>query len=479
MEKLRPILEQKFWILSAVALLLVGSGWWLGTGSLLAEYTQRESELAQLQNDLNQRRGNSVNSDCVIHVKEIYDTKESNLKDSRYNLIVQQKKARYWPIKMTRDADGKIFTESNLNAEDLDSYNYHYNSTIKTMQKIVSPYDLETGTGKCELKIDTIPRVDPGKWSGVTPSSSEVLNAQTDVWLISALLRAVADTNRYATGIGDAPLKVIAKLALHGGRRNPDGTPYTGRSTTNNDGEEGEFGGGGGDDAPAFDDSNVFEPGDGGGKAAGGGSGLTKSGVDFDVSVEFGSPTNATSGGGNEEEQYEDEFDQDSEEGGPEGGNQLTKSVERRYVDDDPKMPFKTRGFYLKVVMDRTKLAEFLVELTSLKYPVEIMRVHQASLDGKSHSSDTQSFGGGDRPFDNEAPDPFGGAPMGNGGPMPMGKGTPFAPRTTIKLTTQQEKAKETYSRALSDPNLSEVVIVGLMTIYTPKEIKTNENTTE
>ena len=41
MDKLKPILAQKFWILSAVCLLLPLTGWWLATGAMALEYTTR------------------------------------------------------------------------------------------------------------------------------------------------------------------------------------------------------------------------------------------------------------------------------------------------------------------------------------------------------------------------------------------------------------------------------------------------------
>jgi hypothetical protein len=80
--------------------------------------------------------------------------------------------------------------------------------------------------------------------------------------------------------------------------------------------------------------------------------------------------------------------------GGLGGGMGLPGApAKRRYVDDDEAVPYKTRGFYLSVVMDHKRLPELLVELTHSPWPVQITRVQYVRL----HNDDTtgQGLGGG------------------------------------------------------------------------------------
>ncbi len=459
MEKLRPILEQKFWILSVVTLLMVVSGWWLGTGSLSAEYNKRETVLKSL----NIPSGNSANGDWVENMQKIFNRKDLRLKQSHEFLIKQQKeeKERYWPRLLAFQMKDKIYKKHEIKVDDLEIYQEQYSRTLEKMRQIAVPFDFETGRGQCELNPETLPQVESGRWDEIAPSSDEVWEVQEDVGLVSSLLHAIADTNGEAKGIVDAPVKVISTLELHGGKRNPDGTPFTGKSSEGGSGTEG----GGGESGPSEGESNPFRSGR---SSTGSSDGLAKSNVDFDASEDFGDPSKEQSEGGGS--------DADAGAEGPVSSGGNTKRAERRYVDDDPKMPFKTRGFYLKVIMDRNKIPELIIQLTSLKYPVEILRIHQASLDGKTNFSSQKSTPGGDGR--RNAPSPFE-SPMATGGPMPMGTGGGFGSQTTIKLTTEQEKAKLSYDRALRDPNLSEVVITGLMTIYTIKDDNKDGTTTD
>ncbi|MDB5388820.1 MAG: hypothetical protein JWM11_4466, partial [Planctomycetaceae bacterium] len=45
MDKLKPILAQKFWILSGLCLLLPLAGWWVDTASMSAEITSRTAAI--------------------------------------------------------------------------------------------------------------------------------------------------------------------------------------------------------------------------------------------------------------------------------------------------------------------------------------------------------------------------------------------------------------------------------------------------
>ena len=102
MDKLRPILEklleQKFWVLSVTSLLMIITGWWLGTGSLNAEYEERKATL----DSLDVSSGNSANSQWIERMSKNVKVKTDYLDDSGLYLRSQQKtdKIKNWPRDM-------------------------------------------------------------------------------------------------------------------------------------------------------------------------------------------------------------------------------------------------------------------------------------------------------------------------------------------------------------------------------------------
>ena len=54
-----------------------------------------------------------------------------------------------------------------------------------------------------------------------------------------------------------------------------------------------------------------------------------------------------------------------AEQGADSGSPSSAESNYRRYVDDDPALPYKTRGFYLSVVMDHRRVPELIAALTA------------------------------------------------------------------------------------------------------------------
>ena len=207
------------------------------------------------------------------------------------------------------------------------------------------------------------------------------------------------------------------------------------------------------------------ENGKGNGKAGRGKKDLASGeNIDYSVVKDFGLPTQENKNNKRNNRRNNNRRNNNR------GNNSRQKVPEKkRYVDDNPKMPLKTRGFYLKVVMDRNKLPELLVQLTNLKYPVEIVRVHQASLNSSTPKKKVGTATTPGEPMANATsrPSPFD-PPMSVTG-VPMGIGA-ARPQNVIQKTSEQEKAEEAYERAFNDPHLSEVVISGLMTIYTPAD---------
>lgn len=179
--------------------------------------------------------------------------------------------------------------------------------------------------------------------------------------------------------------------------------------------------------------------------------------------------------------------------GGAAGANfgGTTKLI--RYVDDDKDMPFKTRGFYLQVVMEIRHVPELIVELTNSPYPVRVVRVQQADVMmddvdtsgggfsrspmgrsrlpggmGEAGQASTRGRGMGSSrgPLGNRASSGAGRGPLGA---AKGGDSFRTGPGSSAQDTGDFEAVAQS---ALSDPDLCTVAIAGLMTIYRPVEAK-------
>ena len=132
-------------------------------------------------------------------------------------------------------------------------------------------------------------------------------------------------------------------------------------------------------------------------------------------------------------------------------------------------LPYKTRGFYLSVVMDHRKVPTLISELTSsasCAWPVEIVRVQVTRIfDDDVEGSAGGTMGGGfaGNPFGqagSKKPIPKG--PMGIDGPILGGAGA-GAPVNN----PQADAAQAALDNALQDPFMARVALCGIITLYT------------
>ena len=161
-------------------------------------------------------------------------------------------------------------------------------------------------------------------------------------------------------------------------------------------------------------------------------------------------------------------------------GQGLSSNAKRMspYVDNDPNMPFKTRGFAIQVVMDRMDLPLLIQELTDAsesKFPVEILRIQE--VDVIVDPTGSGSLAGVQVPgvvAGRDGNDPMGGGLGANRTRMALG-----VRRTAPAVTPMDAGAagdgvrpaangNASYNSALKDPKLGYIVIAGLMTIYQP-----------
>jgi len=510
MDKLRPILKQKYWICFGLAMIFVLYGWWAASAALTTKIVERKTSVEASFKEAENGK-TDPNELWVAAGKKENDEDNQFYKTASLQLWKRQQKVREWPEQISSKMQGVTYFAEVATRETRERWVSIYQRQIEDLIKIVKPFENHTGNGLVVFDANRITKQDYNKWKVNLPSSNEIWSSQEDIWLLKALLTSIAKTNDSATRITESQVREIKRLHLRGGDRNTVPGAVTGAGGMGMGGASG-MGGLGFRDVDKDDDKG------GGGGAMMSGAALSGnqshpgtpfvggSGGDI-LAEEFGGRGGAAGfAGGNIG--FRD-VDSDKESGGRGMG---VAAPEVRYVDGaDSDIGYKTRAFLLDVVIQDERLPDLLAKLTNSDFPVEIVRVeitpHTATggggfggmMTGTNVDDDDDrkggrlggiaglgglAFGGGGGGFGNGG---FGGGGFGGGGfggggfNQPALGGPGFggnnglygnANGTEVEVSPLEvAKATETLNAAMSDPSLIEVHIGGLLTLYmTPAE---------
>jgi hypothetical protein len=489
MDKLKPILAQKFWIIGVVALLVPLIGWWMDTSGMAERIDARTTTLDALNPDA-LVDPSTPNGEYVTALQGVNDIHAKRQRELEKKLFEEQKELRTWPKQVDPVMSGLKYRDPvdiDTRARYRQVYIDHFNDMVETTIQPYVPADMfrkESGIvaigdqQQSQLtQADYYPAIhrihSEQEWQYSPPNSQEMWDAQEDIWLVRSLLEAVALLNRDATRIGDAPIRQIIKLELRGGSRKPETPPGTADPMAAEGGSNG---------APGMEMPNFGMGGGlGMGDPDGGGFGSQTASASFanELDKVFGpavEPVAATGADGMPAPESSSPTMMMPE--GP-GAGGLAGQKLRRYVDDDPALPYKTRGFYLELRMRHEDLPRFQAALVSLDWPTTLLRVQQVSLYHDFEQVPLVAGGGG-------AGMERGGfrRPPGGGGfnprirPMPPG-GRGFGPGAdglggegAVILGRQDDtQQQDSLAVALQEPYMAHVAIAGLMTIYRSPEI--------
>jgi hypothetical protein len=472
MDKIQPLIVHRFWILAGAAFLLPLIGWFMGAGQLAAEIDERKQKIDAIHGK--SYSGDIENDKWAAGLKEINERQKRSNERSANDLWVNQERLMVWPTQV-RHLMGDVEHFGRINSDALSIYKASYDSILLGMYRVIEPTNLSQSY-KGKIRVDgDIQAVPENAWDNRNPTSKEIWEAQEDVWLTTSLLRAIAEVNADAENIEQSAVRVLERLTLHGGRPRGSAAPRAGG------GEGGDMYGGAMEDLSDMGGGGYggqFGGDMGGGMTGGNRRGLQVRGAPFQPKEEFGDDSDAPAAGGGAGG-VEDAM---SGYGGFGGANKKA----RRYIEDDPAMPFKTRGFYLQVLMDHRKLPELMVRLTNSPWPVRITRVQQTIVNRDDVLSPAGQGGGrGYTGTDYSYSDEESGMStpmMGRGGGRNLFRGaltgrtnrpTTGRGRTTGRSTpTGQDPEAIAHQlmidNALKDPNLAQVALTGVITIYQP-----------
>lgn len=468
MDKLKPIIEQRFWILSGLAILLSLAGWFMSTGTLVADITKRRDDVKKAFESV-KGGGENPNEKWTSQLLKRNEVLAKDYREAHRMLYERQAALKTWPVGIT------LATQQDplkAEARDLEVYRANYEAHVQDIYQLIEPYYEEDQTGKVIFPYERMPRLD---WGALPPTGQQMKDAQEDLWLLANLFKAIANVNQSATGHFDADIRALYEIRLMGG--NPDQAGQASSQSQNNMMSGGPMGGptGGPAGGPMAGPPLTMGSGMSGTDMMGAGGRQMGGKVDFSVSDEFGpdedpnAQTTSASPAG--------PMPAGDIAGGPAGmtGSMASAAPKKRYLKETPQ--WKTRGFYMKLAIDHRKLPDVLSGLTNAEWPVRIVRVQQVDM----HMEDLVDAGGGAG-----GTGAFPGAFPG-GSPMPMGAagGLPFAPAAAPAAPMGPtsfsgplgaggptgDTGLTANTAAMADPDLSTIAISGWITIYLPPAV--------
>jgi len=470
MDKLQPIIKHHFWIVFLIALMLPPIAWWMTTGKLAAEISDRTSSLDSTFSGIADGR-NAANDDWANGVNELIGIRTKSNTQALDMLWNAQTDLMVWPSIVAEDM-AKCPYRGEVDDVKVKQvlpawYREGYEQDVRRVWHIPEPID----DGKTRVDQDvkqkvvfpyeSLPRIAASKWEGLPPTWQEIWNAQEDLWLLSEVLSAVRETNSSTSSITDSYVKQIMQVQLFGGTR--AAAPSSAGGTTASATYPGTSGGG----YPGM-------PGMSGGSARRGGASPLSKPAEFPIGEEYDVPSSSSNPYGPRES--------GSTTIAPAAGTD-PNSDDNRYVQSEE--AYRTRGFKLKVAIDQKQVPTLIRELLNSQYPIEIIRFQQSAMNpeepGKPASRNSTSPGGnsfaggssgypasGDGEFDysNEgdsglgesSSEDFGFDGEGAGGDALSGKSYTVPAIANVKAS-------------LEERDLVELVVIGEIYIYNPPAV--------
>ncbi|QDU36177.1 hypothetical protein Mal4_04610 [Maioricimonas rarisocia] len=467
MDKLQPIIKHRFWILFGLTLPIALYAYYSANGSLKAAAQERESSITSTLQGISS--GQEPNPTFAEGLERINEVQEARVKAEIRRLWERQQDRMTWPAAIASKVPAEYRGEFGLQAGV--QYKSLYPVLIEDVYEYAQPVPMGDEEASWKPKVIMSPAVIPRHTFGrLNVSSDDIWDAQEDTWFLRVLLEAVRDMNADADTVVTSVIRRIDRLELLGG---------TGESSVVAAASGGGEGGYGDDYGMMAGGEMGEEYGD---MEGGGGFGAAKGSVSFDPAEELGSQIDASAAatGGGEADSYGGAGEGMAGVMGAMGGGAQQNLL--RYVAYDETAPFQERGFYMSVIIDETKIPEFLVRLSNSEWPIRLLRFHMgpnpyATAAGRQmvDSGAIGGFGeygeyGGEmeEAYDDESYEsPIG--PMAIGGEyggMPGGYGE-FG--GAARGGTPSFKGKNAQlAGALSHPNLVQVDLCGVITMYKP-----------
>ena len=476
MDKLEPILKNHFWILLVPLFSMNLWGYFSANGALKAATSTREGELKSVLSGIPEG-ASKPNEGYSKELKKRNEVLEKFVDEELLDLWNRQKRRMVWPAKVAADIP-KHYRGPGLDNIEVVRFTYQklYPELIREVHESVEPFVANkqgiTWTPKVDFPISLIPQMKIGT---LTIKSTEMWDAQEDIWMTQFILDAIRLMNKDADSETSAVIRRVLAFRLLGG----DGQTSGGADAAAAAAAEGDGAG-----SSAYMNPAMLSGGGGAGGGAAGGK--IASSVKFDPAEEFGAGGEPEGGGGAMAGPSSMMMQRPTEGEGEAADPAAEPTGPLRYVKpkDESTVKFKERGFYLSVIIQQNKMVDFLVALSNSEWPIRVVRFHFGKnpygKDPFAKSAGSGGMGGG-------YPGMVGANPNAGGGESPFGSsgvGSPIdyggsqgggAMSGMMGGMTGGGAAGTTGypPTALEHPDLVQLDLAGLITMYNQPESET------
>jgi hypothetical protein len=429
MDKLQPIIKQRFWILLGLSLILAFFAFFKNQSAIVAATTAREEALKQVLSGI--PTGSEANKTYAEGLSKINTSYKGKIEDTVDELFASQQSRMVWPeqiakelprdpkgIPLYRDKDKPLGTVATR------TYARIYSGLIEDLWKKAEPVveryvppttnpgmvgginnrnaelfrGLQAGTVRRNpktaklLKGQTILYGHPGQpaltWkqkvyidrqavpqkvlaSNAIPSAETVWDCQEDIWFTELIFEAVRKMNKDADDVLTSPLKLISKIELRGGAGAGAAAAADGMMA----GMEGEMSGMEGETGMGM--SAGMGMGTGMGAMGGMGTGAPGAMIpppptEFDPTEVFG--LEATAMAAADPSAMGEGMAEDAGMGMGMGMGMSAMPQALRWVALADGAKFRERGFYLSVIINQQRIPDFLVHLCESAWPTKVLR---------------------------------------------------------------------------------------------------------
>jgi hypothetical protein len=365
MDQLKVVLEQKFWILAGLALLLPPIGWWAATDDLAKETDSRTKKIESAEKKIPDG-SKFPNEKWIKGAEEIDREIVATVTQSWAHLFDHQKSEMTWPPIVQEYMDKskvKYRGDGQTNPDFMDAREFFVQKYLEDWKRtvnIIKPFKVSTGEGLILLADDQgqdspISRhFEVEQWrQTLVFAAKDMWDVQEDIWFLRSLMKAIARVNEGTTELGNSRIRKLTEATLRGGDPADLANRQKGAGASNQPGT-----------------SRPRAPSMGGGLGGFGAFAGAAAGVDAsfkppkgfdpdDIFGDDGSKANMT----------------DTRGGKFKEGNAAPADA-RRYVNSTPK--YDKRGFVLRLVMDEREIPTLLASLTESAFPVQILHVEHS-----------------------------------------------------------------------------------------------------
>ncbi|MCA9062400.1 MAG: hypothetical protein KDA96_05060, partial [Planctomycetaceae bacterium] len=204
MDKLQPVIKHHFWICLGLAVIFTMVGWMSANGAI-SDAIKADQDKVKAAEGKTTAGQDAPNQTWIDGAAAMNKKDEEALKSSSLELYKRQIHARVWHSSVHEVMKDIMFGAS-IDESIPPRYNFtkgvirskwgrNYEKRFEEILDVVQPFDRKDGSGLVLVTPRAIDASLFGSWQKKSPLSTEIWDAQEDLWLRHSILKSIADVN--------------------------------------------------------------------------------------------------------------------------------------------------------------------------------------------------------------------------------------------------------------------------------------------